>query len=312
MTPDRGRRRRLARALSRAANAGALEALHMAAPEGAGPGAWRIGITGAPGGGKSSLIARLAALRLAALPPGGQERLAVLAIDPASPRSQGALLGDRLRMTAVTDDPRLYVRSLSSRSGRDGLTHNIVDLLGVVDAHGFDEVMLETVGIGQAEHAVRTLVDSVVLVLHPEAGDSIQAMKAGVMEIADIYVVNKADLPGTQRTLAELRATLGLRPAAPGVWQPPVLPVSQEDPDSLAALDAALQAHRAHAEARRDTAALLQARRRYQLESLVLRRIGELAGGAAAAEDLPAAYAAMIAALAEDACAPPAPRALSR
>lgn len=296
------RRRSLARALSRAANAGAAEALSSAISSG-GNAAWRIGVTGAPGSGKSSLIAQLARERLEEMPEDDRERLAVLAIDPSSPLSQGALLGDRIRMNAVSDDPRLYFRSLSSRGGRDGLTHNIVDLLGIVDAYGFDEVILETVGVGQAEHAVRTLVDSLVLVLHPESGDSIQAMKAGVMELADVYVVNKADLPGAKRTLAELKATLKLRPPLDPGWSPPVLAVSQEDPPSYAALNAALQAHREHVSKTRNEPDLSKRRRQYHLESLILRRISELQrdDGTADPCDLDTEYRRLVTLLAEDA-----------
>lgn len=237
--------------------------------------AWRIGITGPPGSGKSSLIARLAPLRLARLGP-EDERLAVLAIDPSSPGGGGAILGDRVRMDAIADDRRAFVRSLASRGGREGLAHNIVDVLAVADRHGFDEVLLETVGVGQSEHAARDLVDSLVLVLHPEAGDSIQAMKSGLMELADIYVVNKADLPAARLTAAELRAVLK---GAPGRdrrgWIAPVIEIGRGREDGVAALDAALEAHRAHVLATSDRAATERARRRQHLRSLAERRIDE-------------------------------------
>lgn len=272
-----GRRRALAQALSRVANATVDEALAFAAAKEAGR-AWRIGVTGPPGAGKSSLIARFAKARLDRMGDGatGSERLAILAIDPSSPIRGGALLGDRVRMDALAGDPRVYVRSLASRGGHDGLAHNIADLLAVADAHGFEEVILETVGVGQAEHAARALVDSLVLVLHPEAGDSIQAMKSGVTEVADIYVVHKADLPGAARTAAELKAVLKAAPGARGPWTPPVIEIGRGREDGVAALNAALEAHRACVEATSDRAAVERGRRRYHLQSLVQRRLDEV------------------------------------
>src|SRR5262252_2480945 len=153
-------RRALARALSRAANATVSQALVAAAEPANGDLARRIGITGAPGTGKSTLISQLVQRRLARA-----ERLGVLAIDPTSPFSGGAILGDRIRMDAVVQDDRVFIRSFASRSAHDGLTDNVVDLLAVMDRHGFDEVILETVGVGQTEYAVKALVDTVVLVL---------------------------------------------------------------------------------------------------------------------------------------------------
>ena len=185
---SRNPRRALSRALSRIANADVSETL---AQQNASTPATlsRIGITGAPGAGKSTLIARLAHLR-----KGVDRKIAVLAIDPTSPVSQGSILGDRIRMDSIADDPDIFIRSIPSRRAHDGLTDNTADLLNAMEGHGFDEVILESVGVGQAEYTIRTLVDTVVLVLLPESGDAIQAMKAGILEMADIYVVNKADL----------------------------------------------------------------------------------------------------------------------
>lgn len=295
----RASRRALSRALSGMADAAVADILEAVSAAPASP-AWRIGITGPPGSGKSSLIARLAAKRVERL-PGAGERLAVLAIDPSSPARGGAILGDRVRMDAIAGDPRVYMRSLASRGGRDGLAHNIVDILAVADAHGFQEVLLETVGVGQSEHAARDLVDSLVLVLHPEAGDSVQAMKSGIMELADIYVVNKADLPGAVRTATELRAVLK---AAPGRdrrgWSPPVIEVGRDREDGLLALDAALEAHRAHVLSVSDRAAIETARRRYHLRSLAERRIDEVLADDAAlsgADALPGRFGSLLAGL---------------
>jgi LAO/AO transport system kinase len=298
------RRRRLSRAISRVADASVVEALAMAEPQGEGE-AWRIGVTGPPGVGKSSLITRLGQARLERLgQPGGAgagECLGILAIDPSSPVGGGAILGDRVRMDALASDPRVYVRSLASRGGHDGLAHNIVDLLALADSYGFEEVMLETVGVGQSEHAARALVDSLVLVLHPEAGDSIQAMKSGLMEVADIYVVNKADLPGAARTAAELNAVLkAIRPRLG--WTPPVIQIAQGQPDGVAALDAALEAHRDQVRRECDRDATRRARRRYHLQSLLQRRIEEILSARGGILDLASAalrYEALVASLGE-------------
>lgn len=304
-SPTGSSRRRLARALSRIADASVADALALSEVQTEGQ-ARRIGVTGSPGTGKSSLIARLGRARLDRMSPADAgapgERLAILAIDPSSPMGGGAILGDRVRMDALTSDPRVYVRSLASRGGHDGLTHNIVDLLAFADAYGFEEVILETVGVGQAEHAARDLVDTLVLVLHPDAGDSIQAMKSGIMEVADIYVVNKADLAGAARTSAELKAVLKSTHRRDLRWLPPVIEVAQDRPDGIAALDAAIEAHRAHVEGRSDPALIRRGRRRYHVRSLLQRRIDEIVAERTELLDRPGAaarYAGVIAALGE-------------
>ncbi len=181
----------------------------------------RIGVTGPPGAGKSTLIARLAASRLQ-----HGERVGVLAIDPTSPLSQGSILGDRIRMDEIADDPNLYIRSMPSRHAHDGMADNITGMLAVLESHNFDNIFLETVGIGQADYSVRTLVDTVILVVVPESGDTVQAMKAGVMEMADVYAVNKADRPGAKRTVTDIQSVLALKEIIPvvggrGCYKPP-------------------------------------------------------------------------------------------
>ncbi|HQS11179.1 MAG TPA: GTP-binding protein, partial [Xanthobacteraceae bacterium] len=179
-------RRALGRALSRAADAGLADIL-SAPPREERHVARRIGVTGPPGAGKSTLIAALARFRLSRA-----SRVAIVAIDPTSPKTRGSILGDRIRMDGLVDDPRVFIRSLASRGATDGLADNLPEILSVFDDYGFDEIILETVGVGQSEFAVRELVDVELLVLTPGAGDQIQAMKAGILETADIYVVNKA------------------------------------------------------------------------------------------------------------------------
>ena len=216
--PEPLNRRALARQLSQAGSASVADALSDAfdvleETESA----VRIGVTGPPGAGKSTLIARLAAARLQQ--PG---RVGILAIDPTSPLSKGSILGDRIRMEEIAADPNLYIRSMPSRHAHDGMADNMTEMLAVMERHNFDDIILETVGIGQADYAVRTLVDTVILVVMPESGDTVQAMKAGVMEMADIYVVNKADRPGAKRTVADIQSVLALKDFNSDGWQPPV------------------------------------------------------------------------------------------
>lgn len=260
----------MSRALSRVANATVAETLdHQGeAPDQA---LYRIGVTGAPGAGKSTLISHLASKRVAR-----GAKVAVVAIDPTSPISQGSILGDRIRMDAVSGDPNVFIRSIPSRRAHDGLADNTADLLGAMEGHGFDEVIVETVGVGQAEYSVRAIVDTVVLVLLPESGDAVQAMKAGLLELADIYVINKADLPGAELLAGDIAATAARQTDGVDGWLPPVLQTSSRDADSFAALDEAIDRHRAWRQDRLDGDAVRRARTRYQVQGLIGRRAEEL------------------------------------
>lgn len=273
----------LGRQLTRAANASVSDVLAgfsdnstgssrpiAGLPQPSTQGAARIGITGPPGAGKSSLIARLCRRRLKA-----GRRLGVIAIDPTSPFTSGAILGDRIRMEDVSEHEQLFIRSLASRGAHNGLTDNLPEILLTMDGHDFDDVIVETVGVGQIECAVRDMVDSTVLVLNPESGDQVQAMKAGVLEAADVIVINKADLPGAAKIAAEIQSVVKMRQYEKDVWAPRVLMTSRQDEPGLEALDAALNEHLAWVRGRVDAAALRRSRVAYHLNTLVMRLSAE-------------------------------------
>jgi LAO/AO transport system kinase len=175
-----------------------------------GPHASRVGVTGPPGAGKSSLVSMLAGHYRAA-----DEEVGVVAVDPTSPYSGGALLGDRIRMNDLATDPGIFIRSMATRGSLGGLATTSKEVIDLMDAFGIPRILIETVGVGQTELDVTGAADTVVVVLVPESGDGVQAMKAGLMEIADIFVVNKADRPGADRLLKELSQAIHLR-SGPG------------------------------------------------------------------------------------------------
>lgn len=270
-----------------------------------GPGWERLGDPG--GAGKSSLVGALLADRLRY-----GRTTAVVAIDPTSPHRGGSLLGDRIRIDAAVADDRLYVRSVPSRTAVDGTTDNLPDILAALERQPFDELVVETVGVGQAGYGVRCCVNTVVVCVVPGAGDTIQAMKAGILEVGHAYVVHKADQDGAERVASELSAALSERPDS--AWQPPVLLTSAVSGRGIAELSDVIDAHRDHLAnaGERERQRRCEDRARYDVERLVARRVRELAAGllpAALEEPLPARFSRIIKELAASATAaarPPA------
>ena len=291
---DRGDTAALARAISLVENRrdGCEQVLTHAHARVGRRGARRIGLTGPPGAGKSTLTERLVQHYR-----GKDLRVAVIAVDPTSPFTGGALLGDRIRMESVSLDPGVFIRSMATRGSLGGLATTTEEVADVLEAFGFDRILIETVGVGQTELDIARTAESTVLVLVPESGDGIQTLKAGVMEIADVYVVNKADRPGADKLRQEVEVMLGLRrgnafrhitphhrPTAsdsrivgrsdgkavqsdyPTIrpsdqWVPPVLAAVAVNGEGVAELAEALDRHRASLEA----TGRLEARRRERL-----------------------------------------------
>ncbi|MDQ6719451.1 MAG: methylmalonyl Co-A mutase-associated GTPase MeaB [Candidatus Dormibacteraeota bacterium] len=208
-----------------------------------------VGFTGAPGTGKSTIVDALVAL----LRKQGKS-IAVIATDPNSPFTGGAILGDRIRMQRHALDPKVFIRSMGARGHLGGLSLATREAIRLLGAFGFDQVILETVGVGQSELEVAAVADTTVVVMTPNLGDGVQMIKAGILEIADIFVVNKADLEGHQRVALELRGMLSLSaPRAHGagtakVWKPPIIPTVAARQEGIEELWAAVEAHRLHLE----------------------------------------------------------------
>ncbi|GAB3649757.1 ArgK/MeaB family GTPase [Glycomyces tarimensis] len=232
-----GDRRAVARLLSAVENR-TPDAVEIAASVTGGD-ATIVGVTGSPGVGKSTLVsALLGAWREAGL------RVAVLAVDPSSPFSGGAILGDRVRMADHALDDGVYIRSVATRGHLGGLAANTGAAVRLLEGLGFDVVLVETVGVGQAEVEIASLADTTLLLLAPGMGDGIQAVKAGVVEIADVYVVNKADRPGADSAVRDLRAMMSLVKRDPGEWRQPICKTVAHTGEGIDELVAAIGKHR--------------------------------------------------------------------
>ena len=260
-----GDRRAVARAISAVEDgASDLEALSQGIFASTGRAA-TIGLTGAPGVGKSTLAAGLVRVGR-----GRDLRAAVLAVDPTSPYTGGALLGDRVRMQEHATDPSVFIRSMATRGHLGGMALAAPEAVRILDAAGYERVVVETVGVGQAEVDVAAATDTTVVVLAPGMGDAVQMAKAGILEVADVFVVNKADREGAHDVVRELRQMLHL--GAVREWDPPVLTAAAIDHTGVEALWEAIESHRTHLAATGALRAKRRARLLREVEALAAER----------------------------------------
>ena len=249
--------------------------------------AYTLGITGAPGAGKSTLTDGLVRLIRA-----GGDEVAVLAVDPSSPFSGGAILGDRVRMQDHATDPGVFNRSMATRGHLGGLALATPQAVRVLDAVGKPWVVIETVGVGQVEVEIAEAADTTVVVVNPGWGDAVQASKAGLLEIADVFVVNKADREGVRETVRDLELMLDLSDAsAHGDWRPPVVQTVATSGQGLDDLWDAVRRHRTHVEETGLLARRREARLRDEMRAIVAERLRERAGDICSGDEFEAAAA---------------------
>lgn len=269
LTGDRGALARLLSLIERGGEPG-REVGRLAYPHSGG--AYTVGLTGAPGAGKSTLtsatIGHLRALEL---------EVAVLAIDPSSPFTGGAILGDRVRMQDHATDPGVFIRSMATRGHLGGLSLATPEAVRLLDAIGRKWILVETVGVGQVEVEIAGKADTTVVVVNPGWGDSVQANKAGLMEIADVFVINKADRKGVDETRRDLEQMLDLSDLPHDAWRPPIVPTIGSTGEGVAAMWDAVLAHRAYAEESGQLADRRAFRTGEELREIIVNRLRERA-----------------------------------
>lgn len=262
-----GDRGALARAISTVERGGAEAHALLDRVHGHTGRAWRVGVTGPPGAGKSTLTGALVRLLRER-----QATVGIVAVDPTSPFTRGAVLGDRVRMGGVANDPGVYIRSMATRGSTGGLSRAAADAADLIDAAGYHYVFVETAGVGQTELEIAGAADTTVLVLVPEGGDFVQALKAGIMEIADVYVLNKSDRPGAGEALQAIGSMLRAQPRAAQAWQRPLCEAAAGQGRGIGETLAAIDAHRHWLH----TGGRLRARRAAHLQHRVQALVGDM------------------------------------
>ena len=260
--------RALARGISLLEAGDAAGEVLLKAVRAQGGGAHIVGVTGSPGSGKSTLTDALIAEARA-----GGKTVAVLAVDPTSPYSGGAILGDRVRMMRHHGDADVFIRSVATRGHLGGLSATTLQITALLDAYGFGLIVLETVGVGQSEIDIVRVADTTLLLLTPGQGDGVQAFKAGIMEIADVFVINKADQPGSGRLRREVKAALELAPQQENAWRPPILETVAATAQGVPELLAALNAHRKQLVETGELAQLREARVEFEVAALLAEQV---------------------------------------
>jgi len=232
--------------------------------------AYRVGITGPPGAGKSTITNQITKYFRAL-----DKKVGIIAVDPTSPFTGGALLGDRVRMNDIGQDPGVFIRSMATRGSLGGLSKKAIDAADVLDSAGFDFIILETVGVGQSELDIAYAADTTVVVLVPESGDAVQAMKAGLMEIADFFVVNKSDRPGSEQAVTALKTILMMKDHDESTWMPGIIKSVAVENKGIKEIAAEIERHKNHLIERNKFLKRREERTKIRIRNIVEEKIRE-------------------------------------